>query len=431
MPMEQRSDPEAVADFLVRAGQLTRFQVRKLLQGTVRGLVLGSFEVLAPIARGGMGTVYLARDKRSGQLLALKILPPRRAREEERQLARFRREMEMCQRVSHPNLAWTYEVGVNGGVHYIAMEYIPGKSLARLVVEEGPLPVARIARLAAEVALALDHAHSQGLIHRDLKPSNIMITPNDHAKVLDLGLALMAGEPTNGEREVIGGQGYVVGTMDYIAPEQTNDPSRVDGRCDLYSLGCSIYYALTGRHPFPGGTAREKMQRHRHEEPTPLGKLNSAVPSGFVRLVQRLMAKDPANRPGSAAALRLELLAWADRGPELPLDRPEDPGFQEAVNQLETKEPSVELEAVAGPEEPPPEKIVSPENIPTVIARKIPGKTSSRLRRRKPMSLGQAVRQSSVPETLDWGRLLPIIACILVGAALVSLVGLIGFLMFR
>ena len=105
----------------------------------------------------------------------------------------------MCQRVSHPNLAWTYEVGVNGGVHYIAMEYIPGKSLARLVVEEGPLPVARIARLAAEVALALDHAHSQGLIHRDLKPSNIMITPNDHAKVLDLGLALMAGEPTNGE----------------------------------------------------------------------------------------------------------------------------------------------------------------------------------------------------------------------------------------
>src|SRR5947209_16536481 len=111
-------------------------------------------------------------------------------------LARFRREMEMSQRVAHPHLAWTWEVGVCQGVYYIAMEYIPGKSLHRLVAQEGPLPVARAARLLAEVARALDHAHNQGLIHRDLKPSNIMITPHDHAKVLDLGLALVRGEST-------------------------------------------------------------------------------------------------------------------------------------------------------------------------------------------------------------------------------------------
>jgi serine/threonine protein kinase len=339
--------------------------------------------------------------------------------------------MEMCQRVSHPNLAWTYEVGVNAGVYYIAMEYIPGKSLSRLVADEGPLPVARIARLAAEVALALDHAHSQGLIHRDLKPSNIMITPNDHAKVLDLGLALMAGEPKNGEREVIGGQGYVVGTMDYIAPEQTADPSRVDGRCDLYALGCSIYYALTCRHPFPGGTAREKIHRHRHEEPTPLADLNPTVPPGFVRLVQRLMAKDPAQRPGSAAALRMELLAWADRGPELPLDRPEDPGFQEAVNQLETKEPSGEMEAEAASGDHPPERVIPAEKVPTVITRIAPGKTPSQSRRRQSMSLGQPTQPAFVPETLEWDRLLPIVACILIGAAVVSLVGLVGYLLFR
>src|SRR5438105_1560068 len=245
VPPDQRQDAEAVADHLVEAGKLSRFQARKLLRGMAVGLVLGPFHVLAPIGKGGMGTVYLARDSRSQLLVALKVLPPKRAREEERLLARFRREMEMCQRVAHPHLAWTYEVGVCQGVYYIAMEYIPGKNLYRLVTEEGPLPVARAARLFAEVAIGLDHAHARGLIHRDLKPSNIIITPHDHAKVLDLGLALMQGEGP-AEREVVGGRGYVVGTMDYIAPEQAENPAQVDQRTDIYSLGCSLYFSLTG-----------------------------------------------------------------------------------------------------------------------------------------------------------------------------------------
>src|SRR5262249_48923934 len=159
-----------------------------------------------------------------------------------------------CQRVSHPHLAYTYDVGVYQGVYFIAMEYVPGKSLYRLVAEEGPLAAPRAARLFAEVAAALDHAHNQGLIHRDMKPSNIPITPHDHAVVLDLGLALIEGE-TVSNREVMGGQGYVVGTMDYIAPEQSEDACRVDPRADIYALGGTLYYALTGRAPFPGGTA--------------------------------------------------------------------------------------------------------------------------------------------------------------------------------
>jgi eukaryotic-like serine/threonine-protein kinase len=339
VPRDQREDPEALAEHLVRAGKLSRFQARKILQGAARGLVLGPFQVLAPIGRGGMGTVYLARDSRGGQLLALKVLPPKRAREEERLLKRFQREMEMCQRVSHPHLAYTYDIGVCNGVHFIAMEYIPGKSLYRVVAEEGPLRVPRAARLFAEVASALDHAHSQGLIHRDLKPSNILVTPHDHAKVLDLGLALMQGENC-AAREVVGGEGYVVGTMDYIAPEQTEDACKVDARSDIYALGCTLYYALTGRQPFAGGTSAEKIRRHRTEEPAPVPQFNPDVPPGFIGVLRRMMAKRPEHRFASAAALRDELLAWAAGEPALPMDKPEDAGYREAVAQLEAAEPS-------------------------------------------------------------------------------------------
>jgi serine/threonine protein kinase len=387
MPLDRRSDPEAVAEHLVRAGRLTRFQSRKLLAGTALGLVLGPFQVLAPIARGGMGMVYLARDTRGQLLVALKVLSPRKAREEERLLARFRREMEMCQRVSHPHLAWTYEVGVWHGVYYIAMEYIPGRSLFRVVHDEQRLPVPRASRLFAEVCLALDHAHNQGLIHRDLKPSNIIVTPNDHAKVLDLGLALMEGE-INGQREVIGGEGYIVGTMDYVAPEQTADASRVDARCDVYALGCTLYFALTGRPPFPGGTSRDKIQRHRTDEPAPIPQLNPDVPPAFVGLVRRMMAKDPDQRMPSAAAVRHELLTWADKGPGLPLDCPDDTGYEEAVAMLEAEEPSsdqIVAEVVPAEEEPspPPEEEPIPEAIPVGILEP----DRPRPKRREPLAL--------------------------------------------
>jgi serine/threonine protein kinase len=398
MPLDRRNEPEAVADHLIRTGALTRFQASKLLVGASLGLVLGPFHVLSPIAKGGMGTVYLARDTRSGLFVALKVLPPRRAREEERLLSRFRREMEMCQRVSHPHLAWTYEVGVWRGVYFIAMEYIPGRSLYRLVQEEGPLAVPRAARLFAEVCLALDHAHTQGLVHRDLKPSNIIVTPNDHAKVLDLGLALMEGE-MKGEREVVGGEGYVVGTMDYIAPEQTADPTKVDARCDVYALGCTLYFTLTGRAPFPGGTPRDKILRHRTEEPTPIPQLNADVPPAFIGLVRRMMVKDPDQRLPSAAVVRQELLAWADKGPGLPLDRPEDTGYEQAVALLEAKEPTAEqviAEVVPADEEPSPqeeaprEEAAKRDSIPEAIPIGIP--VAAKPRRPRPANAELAAR---------------------------------------
>jgi serine/threonine protein kinase len=400
VPPEQRGDPEVVANHLVRTGQLTRFQSRKLLQGTPGGLVLGPFQVLAPVGKGGMGTVYLARDNRGGQLIALKVLPPKRAREEERVLARFRREMEMCQRVAHPNIAYTYDVGKCQNVHYIAMEYIPGKSLSRVVATEGPLPVPRAARLLAEVAAALDHAHHQGIIHRDLKPSNVIVTPNDHAKLLDLGLALVRGE-SGGRREVVGGQGYVIGTMDYISPEQADDPTQVDPRADLYSLGCTLYYVLTGRPPFPGGTTPEKIQRHHNDEPTPVPELNPSVPPAFIGVVRRLMAKNPVLRPASAAAVREELMAWAGGETILPMDRPEDDGYQAAVDRVQNAEPSADLsgEVLAGGATPPPAPATTAETPAAPPAEARPGMLVSaptpaapRRGRPSPLALSQSAR---------------------------------------
>ncbi|HLJ97844.1 MAG TPA: serine/threonine-protein kinase [Gemmataceae bacterium] len=386
VPSDQREDAEALADHLVDTGKLSRFQASKLLRGMAVGLVLGPFHVLAPIGKGGMGTVYLARDSRSQALVALKVLPPKRARAEQRLLARFRREMEMCQRVAHPHVAWTYEVGLCQGVYYIAMEYIPGKNLYRLVSEEGPLPVRRAARLFGEVATALDHAHNQGLIHRDLKPSNIIITPHDHAKVLDLGLAIVQGE-VPAEREVIGGRGYVVGTMDYIAPEQAEDAAKVDPRSDIYSLGCTLYYALTGQPPFPGGTAVEKIQRHRGEDPVPVPQLNPAVPPAFIGLLRKMMAKDPAQRIATAAEVQERLLPWASGDVVLPLDRQGDQEYQQAIAELESAEVPLDLIAEVIPvgiPEPPKRRIrvaSQPDAAASVpLPREVPGLFSTRFR---------------------------------------------------
>jgi serine/threonine protein kinase len=359
-----RGSARLLADRLIELGELTHYQTEKLLNGRWRGLVVGEYHILAPLGRGGMGTVYLAKSLARPAappyplfpLVALKVLPPKRAQEEAKTLLRFRREMELGKHLDHPNITRTLDAGEHNGVHYIAMEYVPGQTIRQLVSQSGPLPVGEAARLFGDVAAGLAHAHERGLIHRDLKPSNIMVTPEGRAKILDLGMALLVDEALPEDPAIVGGEGYILGTMDYIAPEQTSDATNVGPRSDIYSLGCAIYFAVCGMPPFPGGSSIQKMKWHRTEAAPPVNSINPGVPSAFARVIDQFMAKDPNDRPESADAVRARLLPWADEARTLPsitqftdrevvaeIDSPNfDPVLWEAVPEAELVEPIVD-----------------------------------------------------------------------------------------
>jgi eukaryotic-like serine/threonine-protein kinase len=379
IPKEIRQSAPLLADYLIERDYLTHFQAKKLLKGTWYGLVLGRYRILAPLGRGASGAVYLASiHEPSGefnsiplesQLMAIKVLSPKKQKQSSAHVLRFQREMDLAQRVNHPHLTRTYDAGEIDGIHFIAMEYIRGQSLSQIVHETGPLLVPRVARIFSEVAAGLTYAHELGLVHRDLKPRNIMITPNGHAKILDLGLALVQDEEFELDSTVMGGQGYVVGTMDYIAPDQVLNPVGVDHRADLYAMGCSMYFALTGRPPFPGGTSKEKMKRHLRETPDSLQELDPWIPPDFVRIVEQLMEKQPFLRYSDAETVRQALLPWTVKDPEFPMDvSPEGEDF-EIIHEVETsprkKDPGLDSIFFMPPIESP--KHHAPEVIPMVI----------------------------------------------------------------
>lgn len=308
----------ALADALIRSGALTHYQADKLLKGLWQGLVLGPYTILAPLGRGGMGTVvYLARDRRQSEalgdteLVALKLLPERQAARAPKTLARFRREMALGHRVRHPNVVRTLAAGEIDTVHFLALEYVPGRTLSQTVLDGGPLSAGDAARVFADVAAGLAHIHACGLVHRDLKPGNIMVRPDGRAVVLDLGLAYRPGELLTGDPAIVGGRGYAVGTMDYIAPEQAQHASAVGPAADLYGLGGALVFALTGAVPFPAPNTREKLRRHRADPPPAL----PMVPPAFERLVHRLMAKAPGARGRSAQEVGAQLAQWATAAP--------------------------------------------------------------------------------------------------------------------
>ncbi|MFO0847777.1 MAG: serine/threonine-protein kinase [Gemmataceae bacterium] len=311
-PPAALADPTAFIDFLSQQGELTRFQADKLLRGQWHGLAVGPYRLLYPFARGHTGVVYLAREE-GGPPVALKVLPPGLAKREPRTLTRFLREQQIGATLPpHPHLSRAYASGTAGGVSYLAMEYIEGSTVRQILAESGPLTVGQAARVFADAASGMDAAHKVGFVHRDLKPPNIVVTPAGRGVVLDFGFALRMGEPMPDDPAVLGGQGYTLGTLDYLPPEQAANAAAVGPAADVYSLGCSLYHAVTGGPPFPGGSAAEKFRRHRSEYPPPVTDANPLIPAEFARLVAWAMSKRPADRPKSAGEFAYALQHWAD-----------------------------------------------------------------------------------------------------------------------
>jgi serine/threonine protein kinase len=341
-PPSATTSAERFSSFLVERGELTQFQAEKILRGSTAGLTVGHYRMLCPIARGGMGIVYLARDTNPTKpgftrLVALKVLAPRRAKKEPRTLIRFQREMELGRALpTHAHLVQTLDAGLTDGVHFLALEYVPGLN-AKQLADQGTLTVERAARVFADVASGLHAAHKAGIIHRDVKPANIVVMPTGRGKLLDFGLAMKLGEIGTGDPSILGGKGYTLGTMDFLPPEQGTDAAAVTPSADLYSLGCSLYYALSGALPFPAGTAREKIKLHQTATPTSLQQLNPTVPSDFVNLVEWMMAKNPKDRPASGQVIAESLEKWAAKAKPLATLKPDEEWERNTIRDVEKR----------------------------------------------------------------------------------------------
>ena len=297
---------EDLVQRLLRQGWLTEFQVQRLKEGKHKGfMIAGRYRILKPIGSGGMGQVFLAEHTHFRKRVALKILPPRFG-EDKVALARFLREARAVAALNHPNIVQANDVGESEGVHFLAMEWVDGASLADLVANSGPLPLGEACEYARQAALGLAHAHAVGLVHRDIKPQNILLNREGVIKILDLGLAKFA-QDQNDQLTREHNSRDILGTADYMAPEQATAGSEVTPAVDLYALGCTIYFMLVGQAPFAGKSTPQKLIAHVMQ---PLPRIPN-VPTEFQTLLDRLTAKNPLQRHRSADELAQELAYWA------------------------------------------------------------------------------------------------------------------------
>jgi serine/threonine protein kinase len=312
------------AAWLVSHKLVTEYQASLLVRGHADGFFLNEYKILDRLGKGRMAGVYKAQH-RLGQIFAVKVLPPSRAGDPNF-LGRFQREAKLAMRLKHPNIVRTFQVGQSGSLHYLVMEYLEGETMEDVLARRKKLPPAEAVRLAFQALQGLQHIHAQGLVHRDLKPANLMLvngaadsTARATVKLLDIGLGRIFFDEAGGapaEGDGLTGEGVLLGTPDYMSPEQARDPRTADIRSDIYSLGCVLYHTLAGQPPFPDTNIISQMIRHATEPPRPLKELNPAVPDGLQQILNWMLAKDPAGRyptPERAAqALEVFLAAGAE-----------------------------------------------------------------------------------------------------------------------
>ena len=292
-----RADPPALAEFLVGRGILSQFQADRLLQGKTQGFVLGPFTLIDALGAGSMGTVYKAQSKNDSNWYAVKVLP-RRSMWNVRIARRKVRAFEQCR---HPSVVPFVDVGTAGGMHYLAWPFVEGETIDKVLQRQGKFTPGEAAQLALQVAEGLDICHQQGLFHGLLKPSNLLLNADGQVHILDFGIGCLLAE-TEGESlvDTMSTANSVASGLDCSSPESIMDPTNLTPSGDQYSLGCVLYYFLTGQYPFPDGTAAEKMMAHQFKEPTPVRDLNPDVSPELVEIVERLMKKAPEGRYASA-----------------------------------------------------------------------------------------------------------------------------------
>jgi serine/threonine protein kinase len=330
-------DAGEFCQWLVAKHVVTEYQAGFVSRGHADQLFVGHYTIIERIGKGRMAGVYKAIDTQ-GHTVAIKILPPSKAANAEI-VARFQREARLALQLQHPNLVRTLETGEERGLHFIVMEYLEGELLEEMLQRRRRLSPREAVRIAFQAMRGLEHLHEHAVVHRDLKPGNIMLLPPDvrgkgkaatqqpRVKILDigLGLGLFEEEDVEGNEYKLTTEGTMLGTPDYLAPEQARDAHAVTIRADIYSLGCVLYHALTGQPPFPDTSPIRQLVRHATETPLPLRTLNPAIPEALQPILDRMLAKEPDQRyatPQEAAnALRAYLLAKPPRDRAMPAAR--------------------------------------------------------------------------------------------------------------
>jgi len=288
-------DPVSLAERLVEDEVLTVYQARRFLNNKPHGLLVGRYIILDRIGSGSMGRVYKAHHQMMDRIVALKIIAPEIA-SNQKVVARFQREMKLVGRLDHPNVVRAFDADQLNKVLYIVMEYVPGQSLGERL-KRGPIPAAEMFEYAAQAALGLAHAHEQGMVHRDVKPSNMLLTADRKIKLLDLGLGVLMEADSNATFATA--DGIAVGTVDYMSPEQALG-RELDGRSDLFSLGCSMFHLMTGKLAYPGESPIDRLGRRLSARPTPITDHIPEFPSPAARVLDKLMATKPQDRYASA-----------------------------------------------------------------------------------------------------------------------------------
>jgi serine/threonine protein kinase len=319
------SDGRALAKILVHRGLLARYQATLLVGGRADELIVGKYRVLDLLGEGGLSRVFLARHVENNWTVALKVIRPEILTSQAGR-QQFLQEMEAMARFDHPNIVQFLDVDQSGNNFYYAMEYVLGTDLRRLVRYAGTLPVAVAADFTRQVAFGLQHAHERSLVHRDIKPANLYLTNSKNAdgtpaddyliKILDWGLSSLRPPGQRAEQE--GPAKCILGTIDFLSPEQALNPQAASIRSDIYSLGCTLYYLLTGQVPFPEGNIAEKLLQHQQAEPAPVTTFRKDVPPDLSALLKRMLAKRPEDRFRTPDALALALASHARQVSKIP-----------------------------------------------------------------------------------------------------------------